>query len=84
MQSSESNVRPISTMPKSYKHKCYESAYVDFNFIDSSWVKKGDSFNFIAVQNGKLPERFSFWQEVYYNQTTKVKLYSLGGQEWVY
>jgi hypothetical protein len=58
--------------------------YVDFNFIDSSWVKKGNSFNYIAVQNGKLPERFNFWNQVYYNQTTKVKLYSLGGQEWVY
>ena len=58
--------------------------YVDFNFVDYSWVKKGDSFNYIAVQNGNLPNRFSFWSEVYYNQITKVKLYSLGGQEWVY
>ena len=58
--------------------------YVDFNFIDSSWVKKGDSFNYIAVQDGNLPQRFNFWHKVYYNQTTKVKLYSLGGQEWVY
>jgi len=58
--------------------------YMNFNFVDSSWVKKGDSFNYIAVQNGNLPERFSFWREVYYNQTTNVKLYSLGGQEWLY
>lgn len=58
--------------------------YVDFNLVDSTWVKKGDPFNYIAVQSGKLPDRFSFWQEVYYNPITKVKLYSLGGQEWVY
>ena len=58
--------------------------YVDFPFIDSSWVKNGDKFNYIAVQNSKLPEKFNNWQQVYYNPVTKVALYSLGGRQWVY
>lgn len=58
--------------------------YVDFPFLDSSWVKKGDTFNYIAVQNSSLPSRFSDWKEIYYNRLTKVKLYSKEGKEWVY
>lgn len=58
--------------------------YVDFPFIDSSWVKKGDIFNYIAVQNSIIPKRFSYWNLVYYNKKTNVKLYSLGGQKWAY
>lgn len=58
--------------------------YVDFPFIDSSFVKKGDKFNYIVVQNNVLPEKFNNWQQIYYNPITKVKLYSLEGQEWVY
>ncbi len=58
--------------------------YVDFNFIDSSWVKKGDRFNYIAVQNGVTPKRFSNWKLVYYNNLTKVKLYSMEGKTWHY
>ncbi|MCL6096819.1 MAG: glycosyltransferase family 39 protein [Patescibacteria group bacterium] len=58
--------------------------YVDFSFIDSSWVKKGDKFNYIAVQNSVLPKKFNNWQQIYYNPVTKVKLYSLGGKQWVY
>lgn len=49
-------------------------------FIDSSWVQKGDKFNYIATQNTDLPKRFSYWNY----PTTKVKLYSLGGQTWAY
>lgn len=58
--------------------------YINFNFIDSSWAKKGNMFNYIAVQNGKLPEKFSSWKEIYYNTTTRVKLYSNGGKIWEY
>ncbi len=58
--------------------------YVDFPFIDSSFVKKGYKFNYIAVQNNALPERFNNWKQIYYNPITKVKLYSLGGKQWVY
>ena len=58
--------------------------YVDFNFIDSTWVKKGDSFNYIAVQDGTIPTRFSDWKQIYYNSLTKVKLYMKGGKKWVY
>lgn len=58
--------------------------YVDFPFIDSSWVKKGDTFNYIAVQNTELPKRFWYWELIYQNSKTGIKLYSLGGQQWVY
>jgi hypothetical protein len=49
--------------------------YVDFRFIDSSWVRKGDVYTFIATQNTNLPERFLKWQLVYTNGKTMVKLY---------
>lgn len=58
--------------------------YINFPFIDSSYVKKGDRFNYIAVQDTLLPKRFSYWNLIYYNSTTKVKLYSLGGIKWTY
>lgn len=58
--------------------------YVNFPFIDSSWVKKGDRFNYIATQNLSLPTRFADWTEVYYNKTTKVKLYTMKGKMWAY
>ena len=58
--------------------------YVNFPFVDSSWVKKGDVFNYIATQNTTLPKRFSYWNLVYRNSKTHVNLYSLGGQKWVY
>lgn len=49
--------------------------YVDFPFVDSSWVQKGNTFNYVAVQNGKVPPRFRDWQLVYKNDKTLVKLY---------
>lgn len=58
--------------------------YVDFPFIDSSWIRIGDKFNYIAVQNSDIPSRFSDWKEIYYNRLTKVKLYTKEGKEWVY
>jgi hypothetical protein len=57
--------------------------YVDFSFIDSSWVKNGDKFNYIAVQNSKLPKQFKHWKRIYKNEKTHVELYSLGGK-WEY
>lgn len=50
--------------------------YVNFPFIDSSWVKKDDKFNFVAVQNAKLPARFKNWHLVYKNDKTLVQLYA--------
>lgn len=58
--------------------------YIDFPFIDSSYVKNGDMFNYIAVQGNNFPERFKFWNPIYYNEKTNVKLYSVGGLKWVY
>ncbi|MDO8658898.1 MAG: glycosyltransferase family 39 protein [Candidatus Levybacteria bacterium] len=58
--------------------------YVDFPFVDSSYVKKGDRFNYILIGDAKLPERFKLWNLVYYNEKTNVKLYSIGGLKWTY
>ncbi len=58
--------------------------YVNFPFIDSSYVKKGDMFNYIAVQGNNLPKRFKIWSLIYYNDKTNVKLYYLGGIKWMY
>ncbi len=58
--------------------------YVDFPYIDSSWVKKGDTFNYIATQNIQIPKKFSDWKQIYYNDKTMVKLYSKEGKRWVY
>lgn len=58
--------------------------YVDVKFIDSSYVKKGDVFNYIAVQNGKLPKRFQNWTLIYTSPITHVSLYSAGGIPWTY
>lgn len=49
--------------------------YVDFPFIDYSWLKAGDKFNYIAVQNTQVPERYKNWKLVYSNDKTMVKLY---------
>lgn len=58
--------------------------YVSFPFLDSSYVKKGDLFNYIAVQGNNFPERFRFWNLIYYNNKTNVRLYSMGGLKWAY
>lgn len=58
--------------------------YVNFPYIDSSWVKRGDTFNFIAVQNALLPQRFHNFKQVYYNRVTNVKLYTLSRRIWTY
>lgn len=58
--------------------------YINFPFIDSSFVKKGDRFNYIAVQGNNFPQRFKFWNLIYYNNKTDVRLYSTGGVTWIY
>lgn len=58
--------------------------YVNFPFIDSSWVKKGDGFNYIATQNTNLPDRFKNWKLIYKNDKTNVKLYNLYNLTWHY
>lgn len=57
--------------------------YVDFPFIDSSYVEKGDKFTFVATQNVRLPQRFAYWTPIYFDSVTNVTLYTVG-QEWIY
>lgn len=51
--------------------------YVNFPYIHESWLKEGDRYNYIAVQNGELPKEYSNFTMIYENEVTKVKLYSL-------
>ena len=77
----KNNIKQEDTVLLYGFHNLY---YVDFPFIDSSWVKKGDTFNFIASQNISLPKRFNDWDLVYQNPKTYVKLFSKGGIKWAY
>ncbi len=58
--------------------------YIDFPFIDSSWVKKGDSFNYIALQNTTLPNRFRLWKQIYKNNLTHVTVFTYNKKVWQY
>lgn len=53
--------------------------YIDFSYIHETWVKKGDSFNYIATQNTELPQQYKEWKLVYENTQTMVKLYKREG-----
>ena len=57
--------------------------YVNFPFTDQSYVKRGDVFSHIAVQNAELPERFADFKLIYTNPVTNVKLYTKD-KLWVY
>lgn len=50
--------------------------YINFPYIDSSWVKKGDRYNYVAIQNTNLPKQYTNWEKIYTNQITKVSLYT--------
>lgn len=58
--------------------------YVNFPFIDSSWIKKGDTFTHVAIQWGEAPERFKDWNLVYNNTISGVKLYTKEAKQWIY
>ncbi len=51
--------------------------YVDFNFIDESWVKPGDFYDYILTQNVSLPSKYKNVHLVYENNKTGVKLYKI-------
>lgn len=75
------HIKPSDTVLLYGFHNLY---YVNFPFIDSSYVKKGDSFTYIATQNTVLPERFKDWEAVYKNSKTFVTLYKKGDKIWTY
>jgi hypothetical protein len=49
--------------------------YVEFPYIHATWVAKGDTFNYIAVQGDGFPVKYRNWQLIYSNDKTTVKLY---------
>ena len=55
--------------------------YVNFPFIDASWVKKGDSFDYIATQHVLPPKRFNALHLVHYDAKTFVSVYK--GKGWM-
>ncbi|HSD98450.1 MAG TPA: hypothetical protein VLB73_01990 [Patescibacteria group bacterium] len=75
------HIKPTDTVLLYGFHNLY---YVDFPFIDSSWVKKGDAFNYVAVLGNGMPERFRYWTLIYFNPVSQVRVYSLKGQTWYY
>lgn len=58
--------------------------YVKFPFVHQSYVRKGDSFNYIATQDADLPERFMYWKLIYTNELTGVSVYTNDKQTWYY
>ncbi|MGE5041743.1 MAG: ArnT family glycosyltransferase [Candidatus Levyibacteriota bacterium] len=56
--------------------------YIDFPFVDSSYVRNGEEFNYVLVQNAILPSRFSTAKLAYVNSKTHVKLYDVGKTLW--
>ncbi|KKQ35185.1 MAG: Dolichyl-phosphate-mannose-protein mannosyltransferase protein [Microgenomates group bacterium GW2011_GWA2_37_6] len=76
--------RSIKDSDKVLLYGFHNLYYVNFPFIHESYVKKGDRFNYIATQNTEIPKRFSYWQLIYENNLTNVKLYSLKGIMWTY
>jgi hypothetical protein len=75
------NIKSTDTVLLYGFHNLY---YIDFPFIHTDWVQKGDLFNYVAVQGKGMPERFKYWDLVYFNTTTQVRLYSMKGQKWRY
>lgn len=73
-------VKPSQTVLLYGFHNLY---YLDVPYIHESWVQKGDTFDYIATQHSKLPDRFKLWQPIYTNPTTGVTLYT-GGGKWIY
>ena len=66
------HIKPTDTVLLYGFHNLY---YINFPFIDSSWIKKGDRFSYIATQNAQLPSKYRNWQLVYTNDKTMVQLY---------
>jgi hypothetical protein len=77
----KTHIKPSDTVLLYGFHNLY---YVDFPFIDSSYVKKGDKFTYIATQRTELPKRFQKWHVVYKNPITFVTLYKSGEKIWEY
>lgn len=49
--------------------------YVDFPFIDRSYLRDEDIYSHVATQNADLPDEYADWILVYSNSLTHVDLY---------
>jgi len=68
----ENHIKSTDTVLLYGFHNLY---YVDFPFVDNSWVKKGYKFNYIAIQKSVIPAKYKNWQLIYFNDKTMVQLY---------
>jgi len=68
----KNNIKPTDKVLLYGFHNLY---YINFPFVDSSWLKPSDVFNYIATQNTNLPMQYKNWKLVYENEKTMVKLY---------
>lgn len=77
----EKNIKPTDKVLLYGFHNLY---YANFPFVHVGYVKKGESFNYIATQNAQLPERFMYWELIYTNELTGVSVYTNDKQIWFY
>lgn len=49
--------------------------YIDFPYIDNSWIRKDEGFNYIATQHTEIPRRFKHFELIFEQKETGVKLY---------
>lgn len=68
--------RTIKSTDKVLSIKLHNLYYVDFPFIDEPYLKPADKYNYILVQEGKLPDKYKKWRNVYSNDIMRVKLYT--------
>lgn len=65
-------IKPKDTVLLVGFHNLY---YVNFPFVDSSWARKGQQYNYIITQNTTLSNTCTCWKQVYKNTTTNVIVY---------
>lgn len=70
----KNNIKPTDKVLLLGFHNLY---YVDFPFIDQSWLRVGDRFNYIATQNTDLPSKYKNWKLIYSNKKTMIKVYKI-------
>lgn len=80
--------REIKQSDKVLLYGFHNLYYVDFPFIDSSWIRKGQRYNYIAVQSAVFysPSDYNIpkqWIKIYENKTTHVTLYSDKKRQWI-
>lgn len=80
----DGNIQKIVEKNKVLIYGVHNLFYTDFDYVHESWVKPGDRVDYVLVQNGEIPKKFSNSKIVYENALTHVKLYSNKKGAWTY